>query len=82
MGSIDTHDLTINGAAPPSGITFAFDNGNAVLSVAQWTIDQGVNVTGDAPLIVVAAGPVSLSNNISLRICARGDSRTGWRRDL
>jgi hypothetical protein len=61
--AIDTHDLTINGAAPPTGITFAFVNGVAVLSVAQWTINSGFSVTGDAPLIVVASGPVLIADS-------------------
>lgn len=71
--AIDTHNLTINGVAPTSGITFVFDNGNAVLSIAQWTIDQYITVTGDAPLIVVAAGAVLMSNNGTISAAGMAD---------
>ena len=64
--AIDTHNLQINGAAPPAGITFAFSNGTAVLSVGQWTIDAAINVTGDSPLVVVAAGAVVMNSSGSI----------------
>jgi hypothetical protein len=64
--AIDTHALTINGSAPPAGITFVFENGIAVMSVGLWTIDQGVTVSGDTGLVVVAAGAVSLTANGSI----------------
>ena len=60
--SIDTHNLTINGSAPPTGVTFAFQSGVAVLSVGSWNITASVAVTGDAPLVVVAAGGVTITN--------------------
>ena len=63
--SIDTHDLTINGAAPPTGVTFAFQSGVAVMSVGTWTISSPITVTGDAPLVVVAAGAVTISSTIA-----------------
>jgi hypothetical protein len=72
--AVDTHNLTINGAAPPPNIAFAVFNGNAVMSVAQWTIDQPIIVTGDAPLIVIAAGPVVMTNNGSISVAASGST--------
>jgi hypothetical protein len=68
--AIDTHALTINGAAPPAGITFAFANGIAVLSVAQWNIDKSVQVTGDAPLVVVASGAVVMASTAGINAAA------------
>lgn len=60
--SIDTHNLTINGSAPPSGITFVFQSGVAVMSVGTWNVTSSITVTGDAPLVVVAAGGVTFTN--------------------
>ena len=68
--AIDTHALTINGAAPPSGITFVFDNGIAVMSVGLWTIDQAIAVSGDTGLVVVAAGAVAFTANGSINASA------------
>jgi hypothetical protein len=59
--NIDTHNLTINGSAPAAGITFAFQSGVAVLSVGTWNISSPIAVTGDAPLVVVAAGGVTVT---------------------
>ena len=64
--AIDTTALTINGAAPPTGVTFAIDNGIAVLSIGTWNITSTVTVTGNAPLAVIAAGSVVLSGNAAL----------------
>ncbi len=64
--AIDTTALTINGAAPPTGVTFAIDNGIAVLSIGTWNITTTVTVTGNAPLAVIAAGSVVLSGNAAL----------------
>ena len=62
--AIDTHNLTINGAAPATGITFEFQSGVAVLSVGSWNITSNVTVSGDAPLVVVAAGAVTITNAV------------------
>jgi hypothetical protein len=87
--AIDTHNLTINGAAPISGIKFQPINGIAVLSVAQWNVDKGVAVTGDAPLAVIASGPVKMTGAITASaagsaagpggnaICATGGGAAG-----
>jgi hypothetical protein len=66
--AIDTHDLTINGLPPAAGITFQTINGIAVLSVAQWSqwSSTELHVTGDAPLAVIASGPVTITGGISV----------------
>lgn len=70
--SIDTHNLTINGAAPPAAVKFQFNQGNAVLSIGNWTVDSAVTVTGDAGLIVVAAGAVNISATGRIDVSAKG----------
>jgi len=62
--AIDTSALTINGAAPPSGVVFAPVAGHdewAELVIGGWTVDQNVKVTGTRALIVVAARKVDVA---------------------
>ena len=72
--AIDTHNLTINGAAPPSGVTFTFQSGVAVMSVGTWNVTSNVTVTGDAPLVVVAAGAVVFSSGVKIHADATGSA--------
>ena len=62
---IDTtnHTITIGAGAPglPAGVTFADHAGVAVLLTGALTIDVSCSVTGAAPLIVLADGPVTVS---------------------
>src|SRR5262249_53754107 len=62
--AIDTATLTINGAAPPSGVVFAPVLGHdewAELVIGGWVVDQNVKVTGTRALIVVAARKVDVA---------------------
>lgn len=58
--TIDTTNLTINGAAQPSSVFVHDTHGWAVLSVGAWTVGTDVTVTGNAGLVVVAAGVVDI----------------------
>jgi hypothetical protein len=62
--AIDTSALTINGAAPPTGVAFATGPAHAdwaVLSIGGWTVDKNVRVTGTRALVVVAARKVDIA---------------------
>jgi hypothetical protein len=62
--AIDTSALTINGAAPPSGVVFQAVPGHnewAELVIGGWTADQNVKVTGARALIVIAARKVDVA---------------------
>jgi hypothetical protein len=67
--SIDTAALTINDTTTlPAGISFVYDTGSAhaVLSIGSWDIEENVLVKGvGAPLIVVAAGPITVNAVLS-----------------
>jgi hypothetical protein len=74
--AIDTTALTINGSMPP-GMAFVHDShGWAVLSVGAWHVDQPVTVTGDAPLVVVAAKAVTIDKPI-LAAASHGSAGPG-----
>jgi hypothetical protein len=65
--AIDTAALTLNGTSTlPPGVQFAYDDSatNAVLSVGTWDVASKVSVIGGPPLIVVAAGAVTVDAEI------------------
>jgi hypothetical protein len=73
--AIDTSALTINGAAPPTGITFVADSVHpswAVLSIGAWGLTQDVTVTGSRALIIIASRGVSLGGVID--VSAKGSA--------
>jgi hypothetical protein len=62
--AIDTSGRTLNGTPTlPKGVGFVYDGSpsHAVLSIGSWNITSDVTVTGGPPLIVVAAGPVTVN---------------------
>ncbi len=62
--TIDTSSLKVNGTTTlPSDVKFVFDGkgAHAVLSVGTWDVEADVQVTGGPPLIVVAAGAVTVN---------------------
>lgn len=79
--AIDTTALTINGAAPAPGITFATDPAHAdwaVLSIGGWTVDKNVRVTGTRALVIVATRKIDVAAVIdaSARLGAAGPGAT------
>jgi hypothetical protein len=78
-GSIDTSQLTINGATRP---TFKVDpSGVAVWSVASLSVTGGMNVQGTRALVIVSAGDVNINELVDLNAShetpAPGSAATG-----
>ena len=63
---IDTSELIVKGSAGTMpGFPFQrTDDGLAVLSVKNWTVDKEIVVIGQSPLVVVASGMVIVSSTI------------------
>src|SRR4051812_14021741 len=62
----DSGNLLVDGAPAPAGVSFAVENGLAVLAASQVTVPSGatVRVTGALPLVIVSRSSISIAGTL------------------